>query len=111
MRSAMAFVFGLLAGVTPAAASDEELDKVAPFETLLPASVEPVRAPCQGDECKESHAIVFIHGIYGSAETFQTATFNWPKSIPEKINGKRVDVYMVEYKTQLLAWAKKDIAN
>ena len=96
---------------TVTASAQEALDGVVPFEAIAPARVFPVRAPCAGEECRDSHAIVFIHGIYGSRETFATPTFDWPKSIPERIDGKRVDVYLVEYQTQLVAWAKKNVSN
>ncbi len=85
---------------------------VVAYETITPASVTSARPTCASKvECEQSHALVFIHGIYGSAETFASPQMDWPTSIPATVNGKRVDVYIVDYRTKLLAWLKKDIAS
>lgn len=79
-----------------------------------PATVSNVRVNC-ANACAGRHAIIFVHGIYGSKETFVNTkvqpSFDWPSSLPDTISGSPVDVYLVEYRTALIAWAKKDIAS
>src|SRR5258706_16268547 len=93
------------------------------YEKIEPASVVPIRPTCQADECKNAHAIIFIHGIYGDETTFSNVPISrsprvagsprvdWPKLIPLEISGKRVDVYVVKYQTHLIAWLKKHIST
>jgi len=86
---------------------------VSSYEELLlnPAAVTSVRPPCDGDECKNAIALVFIHGIWSSGETFKNGDFFWPANIPTEIGGLRVDVYQIEYRTKLFAWLRKDIST
>jgi hypothetical protein len=99
-------------------------DYVLPYEDIRPVDVTAVRPPCQGDlECKDAHAIIFIHGIFGDDKTFSSVPLSanprtagspridWPFLIPERISGKRVDVYVVRYETDLIAWLEKDIST
>jgi pimeloyl-ACP methyl ester carboxylesterase len=109
IRLFAAMLFSLLWSQPTAA--QEEASNVIAYERIKPAEVSAVRAPCDIDQCGDAHAVVFIHGIFGNADTFRNGVFNWPREIPAQINGKRVDVYQVEYQTQLLAWLKKDISN
>src|SRR5262249_53215039 len=48
-----------------------------------------------------------VHGIYGSDETFRNeeTKFDWPSNFPRKIAEQDVDVYQLNYQTQLIAWA------
>ena len=58
---------------------------------------------------------VFVHGIYGGAETFTNTEvsppFSWPENVPATLSGSPIDVYRIEYKTALLTWAKENIAS
>lgn len=80
-------------------------------------TVSPVGEVCSGEACKTRHAVFFIHGIYGDSETFKNGAFDWPNEIARKITdgqqitASQVDVYRIEYKTLLFAWAKKDVAS
>jgi hypothetical protein len=87
------------------------------FGELVPGSLHTVRGGCVGSPsaCSGRHAIVFVHGIYGGAETFTntdvTPAFNWPEQVPATVDNSPIDVYRVDYKTALLAWAKENIAT
>lgn len=72
--------------------------------------VEVVRPTCEAN-CFERDAIVFVHGIYGGAETFRNSStkFDWPSNIPESIFGRLVDVYKLNYDSELANWANKQI--
>jgi triacylglycerol esterase/lipase EstA (alpha/beta hydrolase family) len=52
--------------------------------------------------------VVFVHGIYGSTDTFVNATtgYNWPKQFPHFVRGRSVDVYLLKYDTEMFAWAR-----
>jgi hypothetical protein len=73
-----------------------------------------VRSGCK-DRCQGRHAIVFVHGIYGGAESFTNTSvvppFNWPERVPKQIANSPVDVFRIEYKTELFAWAKQNKAS
>ena len=99
-------------------------DGVVPYEDIQPAAVVPIRPTCQTDfECRNTHAVIFIHGIYGDEKTFSDVPISasprvagsprvdWPRLIPQEISGKRVDVYVVKYETHLFAWLKKNIST
>lgn len=85
------------------------------FGEVVPGRLETVRSGCERSSCIGRHAIVFVHGIYGGAETFTntdvTPPFNWPEQVPAQIAGSPVDVFRVEYRTALLSWAKENIAS
>jgi hypothetical protein len=76
------------------------------------STLESVRPPgCdikERDVCWERNAIVFVHGIYGSQDTFRNETtgFDWPAEFPTEIDVQPVDVYRLNYRTALLSWAK-----
>ena len=76
-----------------------------------PAALEPARpqqCPADRKTCQEFDAIVFVHGIYGGEETFKNiAGFDWPKEFPSSVDGRRVDVFRLNYQTALLSWAKE----
>jgi hypothetical protein len=81
----------------------------APVVTLT--NVGPVcESTCQG-----RHAIIFVHGIYGSKETFTNnsvlPSFDWPSALPKLISGVPLDAYVIEYKTLLFSWATQNIAS
>jgi len=59
----------------------------------------------------EVHAIFFVHGIFGSDETFKNDDFDWRSKIPPEIDRSRVDVFSVNYHTELVEWLNKDIAS
>lgn len=99
-------------------------DGVVPYEDIQQAAVVPIRPTCQTYlECKNAHAVIFIHGIYGDETTFSSVPIsanprfagvpriNWPELIPPVISGKQVDVFVVKYETQLVAWLKKNIST
>ena len=61
----------------------------------------------EGQLCGNVDAVVFVHGIYGSAKSFTNTTtgFNWPASFPLVVAGRPIDVYTLEYQTALISWA------
>jgi hypothetical protein len=81
-----------------------------------PVSLAPARDPqCEqgGSSCERFDAIVFVHGIYGSRDTFtnKRTQFHWPAQFPESIDlptGERVkvDVFVLEYQSEWLRWAQ-----
>lgn len=85
------------------------------FAQFAPGRLETVRSGCDNVSCKGRHAIVFVHGIYGGAETFTntavTPPFNWPQQVPAQIAASPVDVFRAEYTTAFFSWAKEDIAS
>jgi hypothetical protein len=82
---------------------------------LPPGNLVSVRDGCRNIPCAGRHAIVFVHGIYGGDETFKNTqispSFSWPENVPATLAGSPIDVYRVEYKTALFAWAKENIAS
>lgn len=82
-----------------------------------PTSLKPAR-PLQCSEamtsCQDYDAVVFVHGIYGSDDTFknQSTEFDWPVQFPACIkvgaDCRHVDVFRLDYRTALLSWAKGD---
>lgn len=79
------------------------------------ATLEPVgELACKPDAktCGRLDAIVFVHGIYGSRETFTNARthFDWPKEFPRVLpvddEQRRMDVYRLNYLTTMVTWAK-----
>lgn len=74
------------------------------------ATLEAVGSPrCTSADCSRYDAVVFVHGIYGSRETFVNTTtgFDWPASLPREIKEAQIDVYRLNYGNALLSWAKK----
>ena len=73
--------------------------------------VRPTQCDSTRPNCAEFDALVFVHGIYGSKDTFQNpkTKFYWPAEIPAAVAGRRIDVYTIEYQTALLNWAKSDV--
>lgn len=78
------------------------------------ASLTPARdLQCQAvSDCSAFDAIVFVHGIYGSADTFRNPRtgFDWPRDFPRRLQvgdeNRRIDVFRLEYRTTKLSWAK-----
>lgn len=75
------------------------------------ATVIPVRQTCRESACPEHDAIVFVHGIYGDEETFRNGQFDWPKEVDAVIEGRKIDVYRIDYKTAFLRWLPRNIAT
>jgi hypothetical protein len=75
--------------------------------TVVPVGEEHCRIDIPG-QCTDVDAIVFVHGIYGGDDTFKnpTSKFDWPSEMPRVINGHKVDVYKLIYRTELIAWAR-----
>ena len=75
-----------------------------------PAHLDTVRQSCKPElpTCTDFDAIVFVHGIYGGADTFKNSStgFDWPVKFPEKIQQRPVDVFKLMYETAMLSWAK-----
>ncbi len=74
------------------------------------ATIEPARlqqCPADAATCREYDAIVFVHGIYGAAETFRNTStgFDWPTKFPASVDGRDVDVFRLNYQTALLSWS------
>jgi hypothetical protein len=72
---------------------------------LLPA---PDKEICKDIDCSHRDALVFVHGIYGSRETFRNpvTNFDWPAGFPRIVAGRTVDTYILDYETRLVSWAK-----
>jgi pimeloyl-ACP methyl ester carboxylesterase len=68
---------------------------------------------CMSDDCSDREAIIFVHGIYGSRETFRNATtnFDWPSQFPTTVAGRRIDVFVLDYRTVLLGWTRESQAD
>ena len=60
--------------------------------------------------CTERDAIFFVHGIYGDKDTFKNGQFDWPSELAKQFSDE-IDVYVIEYRTKLLAWLKRDVAS
>lgn len=78
-----------------------------------PAILEPVGKTLCPDiqaNCQRFDAIIFVHGIYGSEETFRNSKtgFDWPGALPREIKGRSIDVYRIHYKSALLNWSKEN---
>jgi hypothetical protein len=77
-----------------------------------PASLKAVGSiKCNQDEvkyCRDYDAIVFVHGIYGSRDTFKNnvTKFDWPMEFPRVIANRTLDVFSLSYDTSLVTWAK-----
>lgn len=85
----------------------------------VPATVTAVNTPCEEPApnapvpkrpCTGRDAIFFVHGIYGDKDTFKNGTFYWPAELAKDLDDD-VDIYVIEYRTKLLAWLKRDIAS
>jgi hypothetical protein len=83
------------------------------------AKITPVNTPCESPSpdpraikrsCTGRDAIFFVHGIYGDKDTFKNGIFDWPSKLAEALDDQ-VDVYVIEYRTKLLSWLKRDIAS
>ena len=65
---------------------------------------------CERD-CGNRDAVVFIHGIFGSRDSFRSGQFFWPQRLPLVSGGRVVDVFSVQYDTSLLQGFWKDPAQ
>jgi hypothetical protein len=81
-----------------------------------PVILKPVRAiQCseQSGSCQDFDALVFVHGIYGNDATFKNEAtgFDWPAQLPNCLpvgpECRRIDVFRLDYRTALLAWASR----
>ena len=77
-----------------------------------PAALVPVGqsiCPPTSEDCQDFDAIVFVHGIYGGAETFKNSAtgFDWPAKFPRDIDGRGVDIFRLNYESSLSSWAKE----
>jgi hypothetical protein len=69
--------------------------------------LERLRVSCQELSCPNHDAVVFVHGINGSEETFKTDSFDWPRNFPTQIANRTIDVYRIDYKSSLLSRAQQ----
>lgn len=78
------------------------------YSAETPAKLIPVRDSCQNNDCSERHAIIFVHGIYGNSKTFTNEEvdpkFNWPEHVPTAISEEFIDVFRIDYQSQLITW-------
>src|SRR5262245_35137437 len=107
------FICLLIVGMTPTLA----------FSQLIPIGERRCQ-PNSADMCNRD-AIVFVHGIYGADETFRNPQtgFDWPRAFSNEpafegpLVPRGVDVFQLNYRTKLIAWARssnpsfKDVAN
>ena len=110
MRLALsALIIVLTSLVTSPASAPQTLPKT-PVAELIP--VGPISCKPAGTTCPNFDAVVFVHGIYGSDETFVNSQtgFDWPKEFPRVLQvddeQRRVDVYRLNYLTTKLTWAR-----
>jgi hypothetical protein len=88
---------------------------VANAQTSSNASFTPARLSlarpqqCVTLRCEKYDALVFVHGIYGSTETFVNPRthFNWPAAFPRSVNGRPIDVFLLDYHSALVGWSKQ----
>lgn len=78
---------------------------------LSPA--KPVACPAVAQSCANYDALVFVHGIYGNKGTFENprTKFSWPREIPPRFRGRQVDVFSLNYQTELISWARSGSPN
>jgi hypothetical protein len=74
-------------------------------------TIKPVRQSCKSNDCRDYDAIFFIHGIYGDNTTFKVGTFNWPEHIPQVIQGRKIDVFRIEYRSALVSWLENGVGS
>jgi hypothetical protein len=78
--------------------------------SLQPA--RPLQCSDSSTNCRDLDAIVFVHGIYGSDNTFRNPLtgFDWPARFPTCIqvgpDCRKIDVFRLDYQTALLSWAR-----
>lgn len=103
MRRVLASLLLLVVTQYAAPARAQAPQPLAGLEPARPLHCSPSRISCD-----EFDAVVFVHGIYGSRETFVNADtrFDWPKEFPRTISERPVDVYRLNYQTALLTWAR-----
>ena len=63
-------------------------------------------------KCPDLDAIVFVHGIWGSNETFlnTTTNFDFVNRFPRTFKGlpnRKIDIFRLNYTTEMLTWAKR----
>lgn len=96
----VAFIFALIGTVVPTSA-------MAQVASLAPA--RPTTCPASASTCEQYDALVFVHGIYGDKSTFvnPSTNFNWPQQLPNRYRDRPVDVFVLSYQTELLAWLRQ----
>jgi hypothetical protein len=115
-RSPLVIVLGTV-GLAVGTATSQENNLCPRAREPVPhserACIEPARPlQCTSQSCRDYDAIVFVHGIYGSDDTFRNpkTKFDWPAQFPQsvKIYGvdRPVDVYRLKYRDSLLSWSK-----
>jgi hypothetical protein len=98
---------GLLAFWMSIPASAETSTSVVSVTPARPQQCAETLANCQNFD-----AIVFVHGIYGSDDTFKNTStgFDWPAKLPNCIElgpyCRHIDVFRLSYRTALFSWAK-----
>lgn len=72
------------------------------------ATLTPVMPETCTSDCYDADAVVFVHGIFGSDETFHNKqhSFDWPTELKKSLAGEKVDIFRLSYRTALLSWAQ-----
>ena len=83
-----------------------------PAQTQQPSDgLHAVGDICDRD-CRNRHAIIFVHGITGNAQdTFRNGTFDWPTNFPRRISEAQLDVYTIQYRSAIISWARANNPN
>lgn len=81
------------------------------FAAEEPLKIVPVRQSCTSNDCSDYDALFFIHGIYGDDTTFKGGTFDWPEHIPDVIQGRKIDVFRIEYRSALVSWLENGVGS
>jgi pimeloyl-ACP methyl ester carboxylesterase len=109
MWTVFAALVAFFAAVACSVAAEQPATKLTPVG-MIPANTpanlhSPVR--CPEGRCKNRFALVFVHGIFSSSETFG----DWPENIKNTIKNVPIDVYRLEYKTALFTWVESNTAQ
>jgi pimeloyl-ACP methyl ester carboxylesterase len=67
---------------------------------LYPERVSPSCAT-RGESCRR-HALIFIHGLMGSSETWKNGHVYWPELLAADAAIEAFDIYRIDYETGLL---------
>lgn len=61
---------------------------------------------CERQTACRTHALIFIHGIMGSKDTWKNQNSYWPKLIAEDSTTNAFDIYRIDYETGILSGAR-----
>jgi len=100
----------ILLFLNPVFAGAEESDAIKITAVNIPCGLPARSAPVPIRPCTGRDAIFFVHGIYGDKDTFKNGQFDWPSELAMQL-GDEVDIYVIEYRTKLLSWLKRDVAS